>query len=312
VAAVERAISACGHVIVDMADFPAADLPAAELCRERVRSCDVYVGVLGTRYGSAVRGMPQMSYTELEFDTATEAALPRLVFMLDTDAAAVGILPSHLIDPESGARQEAFRCRVQGILATQSFTDPGMLGQLVERSLRALAAREARAVTPMAGRLLAEVTDPFALEVHRPVQAGERQAGLPVLPAYVAREHDGELAGVVRAAAEGTSGIAVLVGGSSTGKTRACWEALGLLRDLPQPWRLWHPIDPSRPDAALRELPGIGPRTVVWLNEAQFYLDPAEAGLGERVAAGCRSCCATPAGPRCWCWPRCGPGSGKP
>ena len=93
---------------------------------------------------------------------------------------------------------------------------------------------------------------------------------------------------MVRAAAEGRSGIAVLVGGSSTGKTRACWEALALLRDQDPPWRLWHPIDPSRPDAALAELPGIGPRTVVWLNEAQFYLDPAEAGLGERVAAGLR------------------------
>ena len=56
----------------------------------------------------------------------------------------------------------------------------------------------------------------------------------------------------------------------------------------PGPWRLWHPIDPSRPDAALRELPGIGPRTVVWLNEAQFYLDAADGGLGERVAAGLR------------------------
>ena len=29
-----------------------------------------------------------------------------------------------------------------------------------------------------------------------------------------------------------------------------------------------------------------GPRTVVWLNEAQSYLDPADGGLGERVAAG--------------------------
>jgi Domain of unknown function (DUF4062) len=57
-AAAERAISACGHVIVDMADFPAADQPAAELCRERVRGCDVYVGVLGTRYGSPVRVGP--------------------------------------------------------------------------------------------------------------------------------------------------------------------------------------------------------------------------------------------------------------
>ena len=93
---------------------------------------------------------------------------------------------------------------------------------------------------------------------------------------------------MVTAAAQGRSQIAVLVGGSSTGKTRACWEALDLLRDQPGPWRLWHPIDPTRPDAALRDLPGIGPRTVVWLNEAQFYLDPAEAGLGERVAAGLR------------------------
>ena len=137
------------------------------------------------------------------------------------------------------------------------------------------------------GWLLDEVTDPFALEVHRPVQVDDSPPGLPVLPTYVPREYDRALAAAVQAAAAGRSGIAVLVGGSSTGKTRACWEALGLLRDLPQPWRLWHPIDPSRPEAALHELPSIGPRTVIWLNEAQFYLD-APGGLGERVAAGLR------------------------
>ena len=141
---------------------------------------------------------------------------------------------------------------------------------------------------PPAGRLLEEVSDPFALEVHRPVQPEGAVPELPDLPAYVPREHDTELGRVIRAAAAGRSGIAVLVGGSSTGKTRACWEALGLLRGQPEAWRLWHPIDPSRPDAALAELPRIGPRSVVWLNEAQFYLDVPEAGLGERVAAGLR------------------------
>ena len=146
-----------------------------------------------------------------------------------------------------------------------------------------------------AGRPLAEVSDPFALEVHRPVLPEDPQPGLPELPAYVPRGHDAGLAEVVRAAAGGQSGVAVLVGGSSTGKTRACWEALYLLRDEPGRWRLWHPIDPTRPDAALRELPGIGPRTVVWLNEAQFYLDVADGGLGERVAAGLRELLRDPA-----------------
>ena len=113
VAAAERAVSACGHVVVDMADFPAADQVPAQLCRERVRSCDVYVGILGTRYGSPVRDEPGMSYTELEFDAATEAGLERLVFVLDTDAVVAGIPLSWLIDHEHGARQEAFRRRVQ-------------------------------------------------------------------------------------------------------------------------------------------------------------------------------------------------------
>jgi tetratricopeptide (TPR) repeat protein len=145
VAAVERAVSACGHVIVDMADFPASDQPAAELCRQRVQRCQVYVGVLGTRYGSPVPDKPEVSYTELEFDTATEAGLDRLVFMLDTDAADVGIPLSKLIDYEFGARQEVFRRRVQDSrLITQKFTDPATLGQLVERSLRELAERRRR------------------------------------------------------------------------------------------------------------------------------------------------------------------------
>jgi tetratricopeptide (TPR) repeat protein len=141
IAETERAISAAGHVVADMADFPAADQPAAELCASRVRGCDVYVGVLGTRYGSPVGDKPEVSYTELEFDTATAAGLPRLVFLLDTAAADVGIPPAQLIDHAFGARQEAFRNRVQASgLVTQSFASPADLGRLVERSLRELAA----------------------------------------------------------------------------------------------------------------------------------------------------------------------------
>jgi hypothetical protein len=112
-------------------------------------------------------------------------------------------------------------------------------GQRVE-SIRTQLAGEIRATlarpgdgAAAAGRPLDEVNDPFALEVHRPIQQEDPPPGLPTLPAYVPREHDTALGSVVEAAAEGSSGIAVLVGGSSTGKTRACWEALQALRDRP-------------------------------------------------------------------------------
>jgi tetratricopeptide (TPR) repeat protein len=145
VAKVKQAISAAGHVIVDMADFPATGQPPAQLCADRVRECEVYVAILGTRYGSPVWDRPDVSYTELEFDVATEAGLDRLVFLLDTDAANVGIPVSKLIDHELGARQEAFRHRVQNSgVATQFFADPASLGQLVERSLQQLAKTRAR------------------------------------------------------------------------------------------------------------------------------------------------------------------------
>jgi hypothetical protein len=102
------------------------------------------LGVLGTRYGSPVRDRPEVSYTELEFNVATEVGLDRLVFLLDTDAD-VGIPPSALIDREFGDRQDAFRNRVQASeLTTQSFSNPDMLALLVERSLRELADTRAR------------------------------------------------------------------------------------------------------------------------------------------------------------------------
>ncbi|MGW3099678.1 hypothetical protein ACWDCC_40270 [Streptomyces sp. NPDC001102] len=119
---------------------------------------------------------------------------------------------------------------------------------------------------------------PLDLEVHHAIHVAAETSELPV---YVAREHDIHLQRVVAAARAGQSQLCFLVGESSTGKTRACWEAIQVL--AADGWRLWHPFDPTRAEAALAGLAAAGPRTVVWLNEAQHYLGAPEAG--EPIAA---------------------------
>ncbi|MGW0995389.1 hypothetical protein ACWD5V_19200 [Streptomyces sp. NPDC002523] len=133
------------------------------------------------------------------------------------------------------------------------------------------------------GTLIGQWT-PYDLEVHPagPIMSSSRCGPQRrMLPSYVRREHDEIIAEAVEAAAEGQSRMVVLVGSSSTGKTRACWEAVQPLAEAG--WRLWHPFDPTRADAALADLQQVRPRTVVWLNEAQHYL--GDARVGEQIAA---------------------------
>lgn len=136
------------------------------------------------------------------------------------------------------------------------------------------------------GRPVREFTDPFALEVHEAIDGGGA-SGLPLLPLYVERQHDRWLADVVnglvaRSAGQPVGVLAVLVGESSTGKTRACWEALNL---LPPDWRLVLPLVPSPAEALIAALAEITPRTALWLDEIHRFLS---GDRGEQAAAHLR------------------------
>jgi WD40 repeat protein len=140
-AACEAVLRAGGRP-AEMAYFAARDGRPAEYCRSRVRECDVYVGIVGFCYGSLVPdGEERISYTELEFREASAAGLPRLVFLLDPDAA----IPRRLVDVD-GRKVEAFRQRLldAGVIV-RMFTDAGDLGEAVLHALGELRVRRGAA-----------------------------------------------------------------------------------------------------------------------------------------------------------------------
>ncbi|MFC4050011.1 tetratricopeptide repeat protein [Actinomadura syzygii] len=189
--------------------------------------------------------------------------------------------PSNLHEPGSGVRQ--------AVAADQDAYTAGRDQYVINFGWQS----EASCAQPH-GRIIGELgeQDALALEVHQAFEASTASMSgqVPVLPVYLPRPgFDDRLRAAVAGAAHG-SRMVVVVGDSSTGKTRACWEAIRA--ELPD-WRIWHPLAPERPLAMAEAVRAgrVAPHTVIWLNEAQFYLQPAS---GEQVAAEVQALLADP------------------
>jgi hypothetical protein len=117
----------------------------------------------------------------------------------------------------------------------------------------------ATAKRPGHGRL-ARDWDPAELGVHRVVGGGPQ-------PPYIPRRHDELLKAMLNPAVR-ASRLVVVRGGSSTGKSRAAYQAV--MARLAG-WRLEYPQDPAALADHLET--GIPNRTVLWLGELRDYAD---------------------------------------
>ena len=218
-AAAEAAVSRAGDAVADMAYFTSRGDKPASYCRDVVRGCDVYVGLIGLRYGSPVRDKPEVSYTQLEFDAATDMEMPRLVFLLDEDVV-VAIPPGRLFDgdPDLQARQRSFRARLldAGVTAAR-FASPDRLELLLLQALKEI--READDTTHVKGQAAAA---PVAL------------AQLPALVAgFTGREDElAQIAGLLDpAAGAGTVVVSAVAGLAGVGKTALAIHAAYAARE---------------------------------------------------------------------------------
>jgi hypothetical protein len=116
VAKAKEAIESAGHIVVDMATFRAQSRPAEEYDTQRVKDCDVYIGLYGNKY----------------------AGLPRFIFLLDQSSADTGLPSAALLHDRYTGKRRTFLKRVSKDVIYKLFGNRDHLYSLISDALHGL------------------------------------------------------------------------------------------------------------------------------------------------------------------------------
>jgi len=132
--AVYRILRMLRHDVISMEDYVAADTYPLHKCLSDVAACDVYLGLIGWRYGYIPdRDNPEnRSITALEYRQAGASGLPQLMFLAD---AAVPwpdeFKDSYTGEGDNGRRIAELRAELENDQLVSHFRTPEHLAGLV-------------------------------------------------------------------------------------------------------------------------------------------------------------------------------------
>ncbi len=124
-----RAVLRSRFVPIRMETWSAEARSSYEACKRHLSECNVMILILTERYGSIHRETDK-SYTEMEYDAASELGIPVLAFLSEKPC-----LPTDKLDPEDLERVKIFRERLGTSIQGRFKTDE-QLEVLVLQSLQ--------------------------------------------------------------------------------------------------------------------------------------------------------------------------------
>lgn len=133
-AVVEASLQKSGYGFNGMEHFTAEPRPPLDVCLDTVRRSDVFIGILGVKYGSCPP-RKRLSYTEREYCLARALRKPVFMFLIDEQNARIA--PQYFeSDPKKIQRLERFKERVLKRHNVARFTSEDNLAWQILASLR--------------------------------------------------------------------------------------------------------------------------------------------------------------------------------
>lgn len=126
--AVSTALHRLEAVVRGMEYFGSKPGSPVDECLAVVRSCNVYIGIFGMRYGSVPNGYDR-SMTHLEYDEAQKHRLPSLIYMIDEQRQP--ILPIHVETGDGATKLRVLKDQLrQSHLVSFFTTEENLAGRL--------------------------------------------------------------------------------------------------------------------------------------------------------------------------------------